>query len=285
MKVIIADCAGYCYGVERALKLAEKAADKGGRKLYSIGPLIHNQHVIDRLKKEKNIHPLEDISEIHNARLIVRAHGVPPETLETAERAGNEIINATCKFVNIAQDYAAKLHEDGYDIIILGEKDHPEVVGLLGYAGGKAIVVENSSQLPKSKKWKKAGIIVQTTQDISKLKELVSHMLDICSDLKIYNTICSATSKRQDAARTTAGKCDLMLVLGDRKSGNTKRLAQICEEVQPNTFLIEKIEELKPSLFKDISVVGVTAGASTPGFIINEVLDWLGKFSSASDNA
>ncbi len=278
MKIILADCAGYCYGVERALKLANEAAEKGGEKIYSLGPLIHNRHVVEKLREMKNIHPVEKVSDAGGGKLIIRAHGVSPDILAEAEKAGNEIINATCKFVYIAQVYARQLFDEGYDIIILGEKDHPEVIGLVGYAGGKAIVVENASQLPDKKRWKKAGIVVQTTQDIEKLKGLVSFMVDRCSELKIYNTICSATAMRQEAARETAGKCGIMLVLGDRQSGNTRRLAQICEEVQPKTFLIERIQELDPSLFEGVECVGVTAGASTPNFIIREALNWLESF-------
>lgn len=279
MKIILADHAGYCYGVERALKIAEKAANSSREPLSSLGPLIHNEPVVQKLNAEKGIKPIHSVDEIENGKVIIRAHGVSPEVIERAEKAGNRIINATCPFVTRAQIFTEQLREGGYKIFILGDKDHPEVIGLKGHAGDKAVVIKNAGELPAGRKWKKAGLVVQTTQDISRLQEVVKELVTRCSELKVYNTICRATSDRQDAARDLASRCDLMLVVGDRQSGNTRRLTEICLDRQPDTHRITTADEIDERWLEGIETVGVTAGASTPDFSIKEVVERLNEYS------
>ncbi len=283
MKIILAEYSGYCYGVERALKIAKEAADEDEKKLYSLGPIIHNTPVIEKLREEKDIHPVENLSEVEHGRVLIRAHGASPQKLKEAEDTGNDTVDATCPFVNRAQVYAEELHKEGYRVIILGETNHPEVVALRGYAKDNVMVVEDPGELPEDINGKKIGVVVQTTQKIEKLQELVKKLLPVCEELKVHNTICEATTQRQEAAKEVARKCDLMLVIGDKMSGNTRRLAQICSEVQPFTKHIVTLEELDENWLEGVETVGVTAGASTPDFSIREVIEFLKGFEDGGD--
>lgn len=287
MKIEIAETAGYCFGVERAIQLAEKAADdssKDARPVRTLGPLIHNEHVLDKMEREKDIRVVDDLSGTRDSTVVIRAHGIPPELMAQARAQNNEVIDATCPFVTRAQELARELVKEGYQLIILGEKNHPEMVGVIGHAGGKALIINDVSELPKRDHWHKVGIVVQTTQRPDKLAELVNHLIPVTHEIKVCNTICDATDKLQDAARKLAKKTQCMLVIGGKQSGNTKRLAQICKEVQPRTHFISQASELEESWFIGIDYVGITAGASTPDFSIEETVEWLTSYSKRRDS-
>ncbi len=209
---------------------------------------------------------------------MIRTHGVPPEITEQAREKGLEILDATCPFVRAAQKMASKLVKDGYTLVILGEKNHPEVIGVAAHAGGNTIVVEEPEEIEEYLPLTRVGIIVQTTQQIEKLEKLVSLILPKCKEMEIHNTICYATSDRQGAARDLAGKVDVMVVVGGRHSGNTRRLVEVCRSEGVPVIHVETADELSPGDFEGMETAGVTAGASTPDFIIEAVVERLHSF-------
>lgn len=272
MKIKRAEMAGFCFGVKRAIELALKAAqmDSG---VYTLGPLIHNPQVIERLKAQ-GINPFE-ISRIPPdiKTVIIRTHGVDRETNEYLNSLGIKVIDATCPFVKKAQQYAKLLHEEGYQVLILGDANHPEVVGIKSYAGSDAIVVAEPEEIVKLRK--RVGVVVQTTQPVEKLQRLLEKAITLCKELKVYNTICNSTAQRLKETAELAGGVDIMLVIGGRNSANTTQLARLCESLGVRTYHIETADELKDEWFKGIQSVGVTAGASTPDWIIEGIINKL----------
>ncbi len=262
MKVQVARHAGVCYGVERALKLADEAAATG-RPVHTLGPLIHNPQAVEALRA-RGVEVAKVFDEAGEGILVIRTHGVDPAIIEAAAASGLEVVDATCPFVSSAQEAAQQLKADGYSIVIVGEADHPEVEGIVAHAGGDAIVVEEVSDIPAHLPSRKVGIVVQTTQSLERLNQVVAALLPRVSELKVHNTICSATGKRQSAAGELARGVDVMVVVGGHNSGNTTRLAEICRSVNARVHHVETAEELDPVWFRGAHSVGVTAGASTP---------------------
>ena len=271
MEVRVARHAGVCYGVERALKLANEAADGGGT-VRTLGPLIHNPQAVEELQS-RGIEVVGSLHDVDDGILVVRTHGVDPAIIESAKAKGLQVVDATCPFVSAAHQCAARLAADGYSVIIVGEPDHPEVEGILAYAGPDAIVVEEVADIPARLPRRKVGVVVQTTQAMSRLTEIVAALLPRVSELKVCNTICDATDKRQESAEELAGSVDVMVIVGGHNSGNTTRLAEISRAVNPRTHHVETAEELDPSWFANAASVGVTAGASTPDAQMRGVID------------
>ncbi len=262
MKVTVARHAGICYGVERALKLADEAAATG-RTVHTLGPLIHNPQAVDALRA-RGVGVAASLDEADEGILVIRSHGVDPAIIEAAREKGLDVIDATCPFVSSAQQAAAQLKADGYTVVIVGEADHPEVEGIVGLTGGDALVVEEVTDIPERLPSRRVGIVVQTTQTLERLNEVVAALLPRVSELKVHNTICSATGKNQRSAQDLARTVDAMVVVGGHNSGNTSRLAEICRAVNPRVHLVETADELDPAWFKGVRTVGVSAGASTP---------------------
>lgn len=262
MKVVVARHAGICYGVERALKLAMEASATG-REVHTLGPLIHNPQAVEALRA-RGVEVAACLEDAGDGILVIRSHGVDPAIIEKAVESGLDVVDATCPFVSSAQQAAAQLQADGYAVVIVGEADHPEVEGIVAHAGGDAIVVEEVSDIPVRIGSRKVGIVVQTTQSLDRLNQVVAALLPRVSELKVHNTICSATGKRQRSAEELASSVDVMVVVGGHNSGNTTRLAEICRAVNPRVHHVETAEELDPAWFVAASSVGVTAGASTP---------------------
>lgn len=262
MNVKVAKYAGICYGVERALKLAVEAAESG-RTVRTLGPLIHNPQAVQALR-ERGVEVAACLEDADDGTLIIRSHGVVPSIIEAARDKGLDVIDATCPFVSTAHQSAAELVRDGYTVIIVGEADHPEVEGIMAWAQGQAIVVEEVADIPAKLGSRKIGVVVQTTQSLSRLQAVIDALLPRVSELKVHNTICSATGKRQRAAEELARDVDVVVVVGGHNSGNTSRLAEICREVNPRVHLVETADELQPEWFEGACDVGVTAGASTP---------------------
>ncbi|MDI6692927.1 MAG: 4-hydroxy-3-methylbut-2-enyl diphosphate reductase [Anaerosomatales bacterium] len=271
MRVIVAEHAGVCYGVERALRLTSEAAAAGGP-VHTLGPLIHNPQVVEELRSS-GVEVADDLSAVDGGTVVVRSHGVDPAVIADAEVRGLAVVDATCPFVSTAQRHAADLAELGYTVVIVGEADHPEVEGIVAHAKGSAIVVQDAASLPDRLPSKRVGVVVQTTQTAQRLQEVVDALLPRTSELRVFNTICSATAKRQKAARELARSVDAMIVVGGHNSGNTTRLAEICREENPNVHHIETPEEIDPRWFVGVEVVGVTAGASTPSDQIERVVE------------
>jgi 4-hydroxy-3-methylbut-2-enyl diphosphate reductase len=271
MRVEVARHAGVCYGVERALELADEAA-RSGAEVHTLGPLIHNPQAVEELRAA-GIEVAGCLDEVDGGTLVVRTHGVDPAIIAAAGDKGLDVVDATCPFVTKAQQAAAGLAEAGYTVVIVGEADHPEVAGIRAYAGDEAIVVEDPAELPERLGSRRVGIVVQTTQSLSRLAAVVDALLPRVAELKVHNTICSATGKRQQAAEELAGAVDVMVIVGGRNSGNTNRLAEICRSVNPRTHHVETASELDPAWFAGADVVGVTAGASTPDRQMREVVE------------
>ena len=262
MKVTVARHAGICYGVERALKLADEAAATG-RTVHTLGPLIHNPQAVEALRS-RGVAVAGCLDEADDGILVIRSHGVDPAIIEAASDKGLDVVDATCPFVSSAQQAAAKLKADGYTVVIVGEADHPEVEGIVAHTGGDALVVEEVSDIPERLPSRRVGIVVQTTQSLERLNEVVAALLPRVSELKVHNTICSATGKNQRSAQDLARSVDAMVVVGGHNSGNTSRLAEICRAVNAKVHLVETADELDPAWFAGVHTVGVTAGASTP---------------------
>lgn len=269
MRVIVARHAGVCYGVERALKLADEAAAGGGR-VSSLGPLIHNPQAVAALE-DKGVSVASALAEVDSGTLIIRTHGVDPAVIDQARSRGLDVVDATCPFVRAAHKCAAELHAGRYTVVIVGEADHPEVEGILAHAGGSAHIVQRASDLP-DRLGRRVGIVVQTTQPPALLREVVDALLPRVSELRVCNTICSATEQRQAAAAELADDVDVIVVVGGKNSGNTTRLAEICAARNPRTHHVETADEIDESWFAGASVVGVTAGASTPDEQIRGVI-------------
>lgn len=270
MKVIIADKAGACYGVERALKIVERAGE-GEEKVRTLGPLIHNPQVVQSLE-DKGIGVAHSVDEVNDGAIVIRSHGVPVSVEEALHDKGLEVVDATCPFVKKAHVSARKLAEQGYQVVIVGDKGHAEVEGIQSYAGDKVIVTTSTDDLKDIKHGKKVGMVVQTTQSQEVLNKLVTYLLPRVSELRVYNTICEATAERQAAADELASHVQAMIVVGGKNSGNTKRLYEICKDRCENTHHIETEAELDPAWFKGVDTVGVTAGASTPASMIATVV-------------
>lgn len=278
MKVVVARNAGVCYGVERALKLADEAAAEGGA-VSTLGPLIHNPQAVAALQA-KGVSVTGSLDDAPAGTLVIRSHGVDPAVIVEAQARGLTVIDATCPFVSAAQKCAADLTATGYALVIVGESDHPEVAGILAHAGGSALIVQHASDLPARLPGRKVGIVVQTTQSPGVLREVVDALLPRVTELRVCNTICSATAKRQESAAKLAEEVDVIVVVGGHNSGNTKRLTEICEARNDRTHHVETSDELNEDWFRGARVVGITAGASTPDEQIRGVIDAIEAIAS-----
>jgi 4-hydroxy-3-methylbut-2-enyl diphosphate reductase len=270
VEVRVARYAGVCYGVERALKLAEEAST-GGQRVKTLGPLIHNPQAVAALR-EQGVEVAACLEEVSDETLVIRTHGVDPAIIAQAKTKGLDVVDATCPFVTKAQKAAEQLRAEGYTLVVVGEADHPEVEGIVAHAGGEAIVVGSEDELPARLSSRRIGIVVQTTQSPGRLAAVVDALLPRANELRVFNTICSATEQRQMAAEELARDVDVMVIVGGHNSGNTKRLAEISHSVNRRTYHVETADELEPEWFDRAETVGVTAGASTPDEQIRGVI-------------
>ena len=276
-EVRLAKSAGFCFGVKRAIRLAEEEAGSRPGNVYTLGPLIHNPQAVEDLR-ERGVQVLESLEELPEAEacsVIVRCHGVEPAVLEKLNTLGCEVVDATCPFVKKAQHHAARLAEEGYQVVVVGEAHHPEIVGILGHLGGSAVVVGSPEDLERVELSERVGIIAQTTQTLRRFSDVVVAVLSKVRELKVINTICHATTERQEEALGLAMDMDLMVIVGGRNSANTARLADICRLSGCRTLHIETAQELDVQSLGDVGAVGITAGASTPDCVIQEVVDVL----------
>ncbi len=274
MRVTVARHAGFCFGVKRAVNIAFSAAQGENRgPLYTLGPLIHNPQVVEKLET-MGIKSVDSLGNLEEGRVIVRSHGVPPQVLVEAEEKGMKIIDATCPFVKKAQQKVAELVEQGFWVFIVGDRHHPEVQALLGYGKGRACLMDDMERVTGVSK---VGIVCQTTQSQESLARGVSKVLSLLGgrleELRIHNTICESTLIRQKECMALAETSDVVIVVGGKNSANTTRLAEISKAILEDTHHIEDAEELDPQWFRGKRRIGVTAGASTPDWIIGEVVE------------
>lgn len=269
-EVLIARHAGACYGVERALRLAGDCA--GLPCARTLGPLIHNPGVVERLAA-RGVAPVASLEGLKpGTTLVIRSHGVVPQVIDEANARGLRVVDATCPHVKKAHEGAADLAREGYQVVVVGEQGHPEVEGILARAGAGAVVAGSAADLEGARLEKRVGVVVQTTQSQERLSEVVCALLPRVRELRVVNTICAATVQRQEAARELASRVDAMVVVGGRNSGNTRRLAEVCSSQGVPTYHVESAGELEAVWFDGVRAIGVTAGASTPADQIDEVV-------------
>lgn len=274
MEILVAKTAGFCFGVRRAMEMVENALGQGERSLYSLGPLIHNPRVVSELE-EHGLHTVNSLTQVPGGRVVIRSHGVGPSVYQEARERKLEVIDATCPFVKNVQQLAVFLSKEGYQVIIIGEPEHAEVKGVLDSVAGEALVIENIKEFNPEQILPKVGIISQTTQDFSNFQQITNAIIPFAKEIRIYNTICLATSQRQQEVAELSRQVDLMLVVGGKNSANTSRLTEISRINGAPTYQIESVQEIDEKWFQKIEKVGITAGASTPDQQIKEIIEKL----------
>jgi len=284
LKVKITKTSGFCMGVQRAMNMVLDAANSGKDAVYTYGPLIHNPDTIELLEK-KRVTVLEDIENLSNGTLLIRAHGIPPQLRRKLKVSGARICDATCPKVGGVQSTVKKHMKKGYRPIIVGDAGHPEVVGLVGYSNGTGLVINSEEEVDRLAPLEKVVVVAQTTQDEEKYNLIVNRIKGRFPDVISFNTICESTHLRQQEVRKMAGEVDAVVVVGGKNSGNTRRLAEISGNYGIPTYHVESEKELKPELFRDVSVVGVTGGASTPDWTIRRVVEKLHRIKGHKERS
>lgn len=284
VEIVVAEHAGFCFGVKRAISIAEQSSElsKQGKRVFTMGPLIHNPQEVERLRR-KGVELLHTEDALKSGdTVIIRSHGIPPQKERQLKGLGLNVVDATCPYVKAVHDAVVKLSKEGYFVVLVGEKSHPEVIGTLGYleeSGGKGTVVESFDDLKAVLGKDKVGIVAQTTQNEQFFKEVVGEIALWAKEVKVINTICNATSERQEDIYKLAPEVDLMIIIGGKNSGNTRRLYEISRSLNPNSYHIETADDIKPEWFIGVKRVGITAGASTPDWIINSVVERIREVS------
>ncbi len=271
MEITLAKSAGFCFGVKRALEMVQEALQDHSTSVFSLGPLIHNPAVVEDLER-KGLQKIDSIQNLTSGRVVIRSHGVGPNIYRDASAQQLEIIDATCPFVKNVQELAKFLVAEGYQLVIFGEREHAEVSGVLESVSGNALVLNNESILSELSITARVGVISQTTQDISGYQKLIAGLVAQAKEVRVFNTICLATSQRQAEAAELSKKVDMMIVVGGRNSANTKRLTEISEACGTPTHQVETADDLMSEWFQGLKHVGVTAGASTPDHQIAQVI-------------
>lgn len=272
MKVLLADEYGFCFGVERAVEMVEDSlsADETVR---TLGPLIHNEQEMQRLGGLGVATISEPVQIKRGETAVIRAHGVTPEVQKELEEKASKVVDATCPFVTRVQRLAARAAEEGRHVIVVGNPDHPEMVGVKGYAPENAFVIRDESELPSLPKLKNPLVVSQTTIKAKTFFDTAEAVKKIAEgETQIINTICSATRDRQDAARALAGEVGAFYIIGGNHSSNSRKLLNVCKEQCEKSFLIQTEEDIEPADLEGVEKVGVTAGASTPKWLIDKVV-------------
>ncbi|PIY19945.1 4-hydroxy-3-methylbut-2-enyl diphosphate reductase [Candidatus Desantisbacteria bacterium CG_4_10_14_3_um_filter_40_18] len=278
MEIILSKEAGFCFGVKRALKLTLKTLANEKGHVYTMGPLIHNPQAVEDLKN-KGVLVAESLDEIKSGVVVLRSHGVPPKLYQQILDTGLKIVDAVCPNVKLVQKLVAQLKQNGYTVVVVGEKNHPEVMSVPGIVEGETLVIENIEQAAGLPWVKRLGVVAQTTQTCEHFRKIISVLLHRTFELRTYHTICEAVEKRQQNSLDIAKQVNMMLVIGGKNSANTSRLAQVCAMSGCTTHHIETAAEIQSEWLKGIEKIGITAGASTPPWIIDEVMDKLTAIS------
>ena len=271
MKVKLAKTAGFCMGVRRALAMVLSEANKDDGPLYTFGPLIHNNQVM-KLLEAKGVVPVKELSELKTGRVVIRAHGIPPKQRKALKASGLKIIDATCPRVARVQSVIRYHTYKGYNTVIVGEEDHAEVIGLVGYSNGQAHVISTTEQVEGLPTMDKVLVVAQTTQERHNYEDIVKAIQQRFPQAEIFDTICEATQNRQEEIRSFAPQVDGIVVVGGYHSGNTRRLAQVSMSMELPTFHVETEADLDKQKLASMEVIGVTAGASTPNWMIKSVV-------------
>lgn len=277
MKIELASSYGFCYGVKRAIEIAEEHKNS-----FTYGPLIHNKDEINRLKDGFNIGLIENLDEIEDdSTVVIRTHGIPKGELESLKKQKNNIIDATCPYVTTPQNIVEKMSAEGYSVVIFGDKKHPEIKGVVSYAKEQedAFIVLEPHELESLPIKNKVAVVSQTTKKPQDFAKIVTALIQKHKEVRVFNTICNATFENQDAASELAKKSDVMIVIGGKHSSNTKMLHSISQKDCPDSYLIENETELEANWFKGKNSCGISAGASTPDWIVQNVIAKIEKIS------
>ncbi|HHU49181.1 MAG TPA: 4-hydroxy-3-methylbut-2-enyl diphosphate reductase [Clostridiales bacterium] len=277
-QIIVAENAGFCFGVKRAVDMTVEYNKKKESRVYTLGPLIHNDDVVKSLEEECifRIDNIEDIAKLKPGdTIVIRSHGTTPDIIERLKQTGAKLMDATCPYVSSIQRKARKYYGEGYQIVIVGDPNHPEVVGINGWCNNTALVTRDGSELKELPQ--KVCVLSQTTEKQSYYEKTLEAVSRLAEDVLAFNTICSATGERQGSADEVSKRVDLMIVIGGKQSSNTRKLYEICSANCKNTLLVENVNELPEWIVTnpDFKVIGVTAGASTPDWVIAEVINKL----------
>lgn len=268
MKVLIAEKCGFCHGVRNAISMAKQTLESE-QEVYCLGPIIHNEDMVEQLSKN-GLKTVDSVEEILSGTVLIRSHGAAPAQIMKLKEKDLNIVDATCVLVKRVQHIASILELEGYKVVIIGEEDHPEVQAVVGCARD-VIVITDESDIYKLPQHAKLGIVCQTTQSPEHLGKMLGAIgQSDFSELKVVNTLCQEAIKRQESAVQLCKQVDIMFVLGGLDSANTKRLAELCKTVNPQTYHLQNWKELDKKLLKGKKTAGVTAGASTPDWIIDE---------------
>jgi len=276
MEIIIAKNAGLCYGVRRALTIAKKTRRLKKGKVSTLGDLIHNPQVISDLRKG-GISSVENPDELEEGTVIIRSHGVSPDVYKNISQKNLEIIDATCPIVKKIQKLVEKLAKEKMEIIIVGNKEHPEIKGLIGYSRGQGLIIENEIQAGRLPFKKKRAVLAQSTQDLFLFEKVVSCLIEKTEELRVYNTICHSTQTRQRATSELASQVQALFIVGGKASSNTNKLYQISKRILPNTHFIESAEQITPRMLRGAKKIGISGGASTPPEAIEEAVQKIKK--------
>ncbi|NPA50036.1 MAG: 4-hydroxy-3-methylbut-2-enyl diphosphate reductase [Epsilonproteobacteria bacterium] len=277
MKIELASSYGFCYGVKRAIKIAEENPGS-----VTFGPLIHNKDEINRLKNNFNVGLVENLEEAKKYdTVVIRTHGITKENLKVLKKEGKKIINATCPFVTAPQQIVEKMSKEGYSIVIFGDKNHPEIKGVYSYSVDpkNTFIILDEKEANELPLLSKVAIVAQTTRKPEAFMRICNVLLPKVKELRIFNTICNATFENQDAAAKLAKRADVMIVIGGKNSSNTKQLFNICKNYCKDSYHIENADELKKEWFENKNLCGISAGASTPDWIIQEVIEKINSFN------
>jgi len=275
MKIELASSYGFCYGVKRAIEIAEKHQNS-----FTYGPLIHNKDEINRLKTGFNIGLVNKMDEIDsNNTIVIRTHGIPKDELATLKKQDNKIIDATCPYVTTPQNIVEKMSSEGYSVVIFGDKKHPEIKGVVSYAEHQqhTFIVLTPEELNILPLKNKVAVVSQTTKKPEDFTKIVDALITTHKEVRVFNTICNATFENQDAASALAKRADVMIVIGGKHSSNTKMLHSISQNDCLDSYLIENESELRESWFKNKELCGISAGASTPDWIVQNVINKIQK--------
>ena len=274
MKVELAKSAGFCFGVEKAVNTVYEEAKKNDDIVYTLGPIIHNEEVVKDMKKRGvEAVAIEDLHSLPKGTVIIRSHGVSKEIYNYVKESGHRVVDATCPFVKKIHAIVSVQSGKGKTVVIIGNPKHPEVEGIRGWGDQNTYAVENMDEFIELdlKKDKEIIIVAQTTFNHKKFQEIIDKISLLGYDVRCFNTICNATQERQAEAKNIASNVDAMIVIGDKKSSNTSKLVEICQEECKNTVFIQTLEDLDYDALLSVDSVGITAGASTPKHIIEEV--------------
>lgn len=289
VEITISPNGGACFGVVRAIKLGQQAASKGSSNstsVYSFGAIVHNPKTIRELESQ-GVKTVEEASQVESGTVILRSHGVRQEIEKDFKSRGIQVVDATCPLVKKPQKIAASLGARGYFLVLVGDANHPEVKGVLSYFGKENYLVtyklEELSKIPAG--IEKVGVVAQTTIEVSVLNQIIEACQKRFREVAVYNTICDATSIRQEEAEALAKKADILVVVGGKNSSNTNKLVKICQRFQPDTYLIEELPELEPHWFKGKKKIGVTGGASTPQEYVDAVGERIAEIVSSELSA